>query len=83
MLFRYANQANIVLEPVYNIDVAWPDDARAVRAHDLGDALNAKLFLYYAAYQPDRAVYRYDRGDETLTHLGSVAELAAKTRRQN
>src|SRR5205814_7903617 len=37
VLFRYhAGLNNPQEEPVYNTDVAWPDDADVIRAHDLG-----------------------------------------------
>ncbi len=62
-------------ESVYNIDVAWPDDARVIRVHDLGDA-NMKLFDYYARREPDRVVYRLDRTDGRLARLGNVIDLA-------
>ena len=76
VLFRYAPPASFFYEPVYNTDVAWPDDARIVRAHDLGPAHNAKLFSYYAAIQPQRTVYLYDRAANTLARLGSVVDLS-------
>lgn len=63
-------------ELVYNIHSAWPDDSRVVRAHDLGDMKNRELFAYYAARQPDRVVYRFDREDGKFTRLGNVAALA-------
>jgi hypothetical protein len=62
-------------EPVYNVETASPDDATAIRAHDLG-AENARLFEYYAKRSPDRAVYRFDEGEEKLEYLGMVTELA-------
>jgi hypothetical protein len=77
VLFRYDPHRNTNEEPVYNADVAWPDDAAVVRAHDLGPARDAALFAYYAARQPDRFVYRYDEASRTLTPLGPVGALAA------
>ena len=62
-------------EPVYTLDAAWPDQARVVRAHDLG-ARNAELIEYYARIQPDRQVYRYDMISRKMTALGRVTELA-------
>jgi hypothetical protein len=76
VLFRYSPQVSYFYDPVYNTDVAWPDDARIVRAHDLGPTQNAKLFRYYASIQPQRIVYLYDRGWDTLTRLGNVKDLA-------
>jgi hypothetical protein len=65
--------------PVYNDDVAWPDDAAVVRASDLGD--NRKLYAYYAAMQPQRRFYLYSRanGDNKnpVKFLGMAKELAA------
>ena len=62
-------------EPVYNLDVVWPDDARVIRAQDLG-VRDPELYAYYAQRQPTRVVYRYDRLDESLVRLGVVADLA-------
>jgi hypothetical protein len=71
-------------EPVYNWDVAWPDDASVIRAHDLGER-NIELYRYYAERQPTRKIYRFDRGalyrlrrgePLPLVYLGTAAELA-------
>ena len=76
VLFRYeTGGASIHEEPVYNLDTAWPDDARVIRAHDLG-ARNVEIFRYYAGRQPDRYFYRYDRTTRTLSPLGLARELA-------
>jgi hypothetical protein len=76
VLFRYpADGGNPHEEPVYNAKVARPDDARHVRAHDLGDR-NVELYRYYAARQPDRVVWLYDRASDRLRPLGPVTELA-------
>jgi hypothetical protein len=56
-------------EPVYNTDVAWPDDAEVVRAHDLGER-NGELIAYYAEQAPGRWVYRYDKSSGRLESLG-------------
>jgi len=66
------------IEPVYNVDVLWPDEARIIRAHDLEDR-NQKLYRYYALAQPDRMVYRYTRSTRTLRLLGNVAKLASRS----
>jgi hypothetical protein len=80
VLFRYhPNNPAVNIahhEPVYNTDVAWPDEARMIRAHDLGPE-NIHLFQYYARTQPDRVVYLYDRNGDTVTRLGTAAEAAA------
>ena len=70
-------------EPTYNDDVAWPDDAPIIRTRDLGPRENAQLFAYYAAHQPDRIFYLYDRaaglyGRNPLHRLGSATQLAAE-----
>ncbi len=75
VLFTYDPARNTHEEPVYNADVAWPDDATVVRAHDLGPARNAELFAYYAARRPARLAYRYDEATRTLFALGPVAAL--------
>jgi hypothetical protein len=75
VLFQYAPGCDAHDEPVYNTDVLWPDDAPIVRAHDLGPR-NRELFDYFAARQPDRNVYRYDRFTGRLTLLGTAGELA-------
>jgi hypothetical protein len=75
VLFRYVpGRATPHEEPVYNVTTAWPDDAAIIRAHDLGER-NGELFAYYAARQPDRNVYRFDRGTGELTFLGQARNL--------
>ena len=76
ILFRYSPGVNVIEEPVYNTGVAWPDDAEVVRAHDLGER-NGEIFRYYAARQPERTFYRFDRAAGTLTPLGGARALAA------
>ena len=78
VLFTYSPTRSADEEPVYNPDVAWPDDAPVVRAHDLGPARDAELFRYYAARQPERMAYRYDEADDTITPLGRVDALARR-----
>jgi hypothetical protein len=77
VLFLYRTGDNFREEPVYNTQTPWPDDARILRAHDLGPARDREIFEYYAARQPGRVFYRYDRRDRTLARLGTAAELAA------
>jgi hypothetical protein len=67
-------------EPVYNTDVAWPDDAPVIHARDLGPARNPEIVAYYAARQPDRTFYHYDWKAEQLTTLGQADELHARLR---
>jgi branched-subunit amino acid transport protein len=74
VLFRYAEGRSTENEPVHNETVLWPDDARVIRAQDLGER-DIELFRYYARIQPDRVAYLYDRGPMKLIRLGTVAEL--------
>lgn len=60
VLFRYPTGDDFFREPVYNWDVAWPDDAPIIRAHDLGPARDREIVDYYAARQPDRTFYLFD-----------------------
>lgn len=84
VLFRFnPNTYSFHADPVYNDSVAWPDDALIVRARDLGDERNWKLFRYYAQRQPDRTFYIYDLGaapgaDPLSPPLGTAHELAGK-----
>jgi hypothetical protein len=68
--------------PVHNDDVAWPDEARVIRANDLGADQNWKLYDYYARIQPNRRFYVYERsgaGDQhILRFLGTARDLAVK-----
>lgn len=83
VLFRYQPdepEPGFNLEPVYNWDVASPDDAPIIRANDLGPR-DRELFAYYAARQPNRTVYRFDRQNKNLVELGNVADLAATGQR--
>jgi len=68
-------------EPVYNVDVAWPDDAPVIRAQDRGAEQNRVLFRYYAHASPNRQVYFVDRGRVSEPayrpqYLGTVQDLA-------
>jgi hypothetical protein len=76
VLFKFDPERMIHEEPVYNLQSANPDDAPVIRAHDLGDEANRKIFTYYAARQPTRAFYRYDEATGKLTHLGQARDLA-------
>ncbi|MDB5357523.1 MAG: putative rane protein [Phycisphaerales bacterium] len=77
ILFRFAPGSSVDEEPVYNTGVAWPDDAPIIRAHDLGPR-DCELLRYYAARQPGRTFYLFDRADRSLTCLGNADEAAAK-----
>ena len=65
----------VMQEPVYNVDVAWPDRASMIRAHDLGPERDGELFRYYAAVSPNRLVYRFDRRTGQVQELGRVGDL--------
>jgi hypothetical protein len=78
MLFRRSGELSLEAEPVYNLDVAWPDDAKVIRAHDRGRE-NWRIFQYYARHGPDRAFYRFDEGhpDRPPVYLGMASDLAS------
>jgi hypothetical protein len=63
-------------EPVYNTQTDYPDHAKVVRAHDLGEARNVELYRHYASHQPQRHVYRFDKRDGSMTYVGKVTDLA-------
>jgi hypothetical protein len=70
------------VDPAYNADVAWPDDALIVRANDLGENENLTIYRYYAQRGQNRDVYLYDRtaarnGQNPLRLLGTTQDLAA------
>ncbi len=73
--FEPGNDANE--EPVYNITTSWPDDARVIRAHDLGNR-NIELFRYYANQSPHRMIYLYDENTLELRELGMADALARR-----
>jgi hypothetical protein len=79
VLFRFSLKNSVDLEPVYNADVAWPDDAQVIRAHDRGEQ-NIELYRYYAQRQPDRWIYLFDRNDGSLTELGQAKQLGQSLR---
>jgi len=74
VLYQWDPKRNWKEEPVCNSDVAWPDDAEVVRAHDLGPR-NVEIINYYADHQPDRIFFIWDEKADTLTKLGSAADL--------
>jgi hypothetical protein len=76
VLFRAGPGHVVHHDPVYNTDVAWPDDAPVVRAHDLGEQRNQSLLRHYADNQPDRTVYRFDLETGNVKRLGRVTDLA-------
>jgi hypothetical protein len=94
VLFHFnPGRSNPSEEPVFNIDVAWPDDAPIIRAHDLNPSVSdvgkpgdqdRPLYEYYARTAPDRIFYLYNRGaqDHRLTPLGTAAQLMKMTQEQ-
>jgi hypothetical protein len=81
--FDSSNAARWVFEtdPVYNAQTSCPDDARIIRANDLGER-NGELFAYYAQRQPERAIYRCEESTGRLDRLGTAGQLAAGERSQ-
>ncbi len=77
VLFTYNPTGDVHQEPVYNPDVAWPDDAPIIRAHDRGPD-NLRIFQYYAGIQPQRFFYRFDEKTRRLHPLGFASDLANK-----
>lgn len=70
-LFHYHAGGNFFEEPVYNTDVAWPDDAEIIHAHDLGVQRDRQIVEYYAARKPVREFYLYDeKSADPITDLG-------------
>ncbi len=59
---------------LYNVDVAWPDDAPIIHARDLGER-NVELINYYGEHQPERTIYQFDWGRGSLKRLGQAGEL--------
>jgi hypothetical protein len=84
VLFRFDPKSDSYHDdPVYNADVAWPDDALIVRANDLGGNENMRIYRYYAWRGQNRDVYVYDRtaarnGRNPLTPLGATDRLTSK-----
>ena len=79
VLSRYTpgDPNGVHFEPVYNSDVPSPDAARILWAHDLGPARDGEILRYYAARQPDRAVYLLVRPEMALHPLGDVPAALA------
>jgi len=78
VLFTYRFGDALVDEPVYNTDVAWPDDATVIYAHDLRER-NREIFDYYARTQPQRHFYRFDLGaTPAIEYLGRADQLGRK-----
>ena len=75
VLFRFNRSSNTFEEPVYNLDVAEPDDAPIIRAHDLG-ARDGELLRYYAQRQPSRTFWLFDRGTGNVFELGTADQAA-------
>ena len=81
VLFRQSSrEIHYFIEPVYNTDVAWPDDAPIIHAHDLGPR-DTQIIDYYAARQPQRMFYLFDTDTLTPVLLGDAASVQNKLRR--
>jgi len=76
ILVTYRTGDNPMEEPVYNTDVAWPDEAPIIYAHDLGPSRSGEIFRYDAERQPDRFFYRWDRRHLQIEPLGYARDLA-------
>jgi hypothetical protein len=91
VLFHFnPGSSNPSEEPVFNSDVAWPDDAPIIRAHDLNPSISdvgkpgdqdRPLYEYYARIAPQRMFYLYNRGakDHRLMPLGTAPQLLRMT----
>jgi hypothetical protein len=77
-------------EPVFNPDVAWPDDAPVIHARDLNADVSVighpgdrdrPLYVYYSRLAPARVFYLYNRGggNGRLKRLGTPEELLRAT----
>lgn len=77
VLFRWSPGQNWKAEPVYNSEVAWPDEAEVIKAHDLGQR-DVEIINYYAKLQPDRVFFVWEqKGNEmSLRRIASAAALA-------
>jgi hypothetical protein len=71
-------------EPALNAGVAWPDDARVIRARDLNDSISRigtaadrdiPLYAYYRRIAPARVFYFYDRGAGEMRRIGTAGEI--------
>lgn len=84
VLYRYVpgvyadGTGNYHDEPVYNVDVAWPDDAPIIRAHDLGPNRDRQIIDYYARIQPERKIYLISRADLKLHLIGKAGDVARR-----
>ena len=79
VLFQYSPGDNWKEEPVYNSDVAWPDNAEVVRAHDLGPR-DQEIVEYYARRQPDRMFFTVRRDPRSaqrqITPIATADQLS-------
>ena len=80
LLVKFVSKDDPQIEPVYNIDTPWPDDAPMIKAHDLGWPKNQEIINYYAAHQPRRNFYELDRATNQVRFLGTAADLASSGR---
>ncbi|HEX8340781.1 MAG TPA: hypothetical protein VF624_07725 [Tepidisphaeraceae bacterium] len=76
VLIRYDPSQSPHVEPVYNLAAAGIDDNPIVLAHDLGPEKNRRIIAYYAARQPSRNLYYFDRRTLGLRQAGLVKDAA-------
>ena len=78
VLFQYSPGDNWKEEPVCNSEVAWPDDAEVVRAHDLGPR-DHEIVEYYGSRQPDRMFFTVSRdrrtGQRRISPIATAGQL--------
>jgi hypothetical protein len=77
VLFPFRRSDNPHEEPVYNVDVAWPDDAPIIHAQHLGLERDREIAAYYAKTQPDRNFYVFDRRDYSVHSFGKAKDFLA------
>jgi hypothetical protein len=82
VLWSFTPESSFHDEPVYNSDVAWPDDAPIINAHYLGDR-NEELIEYYGRIQPQRHVYVIRRAEGEMIYLGRAGELWRRQEQEN
>ncbi len=78
VFFRFEPGCDVHDEPVYNLDFASPEESPVIRVQDLGASRDLRLIQHFAARQPDRHFYRFDRRDNSLHDLGVASELARR-----
>jgi hypothetical protein len=70
----FGKSPDLWTQMAYNTDVAWPDDAPIIRAHDLG-LRDAELIDYYGQLQPERTICQFDWVRGSIRFLGKAGDL--------